>query len=66
MAASTASRLETRAAVLYNLITEHHRVLLAGEHGAVEPSVEAADYLEVDEDAELLARNLRHLNGEEL
>ena len=52
--------------MLYNFITEHHRVLLAGEHGEVEPSVEAADYLEVDDDAELLARNLRHLNGEEL
>ena len=63
--ARAASRLEARAAVLYNFITDHHRVLLAGEHGAAEPSVEAADFLEVDEDAELLARNLRHLNEQQ-
>ena len=49
--AHAASRLESRAAVLYNFITEHHRVLLAGAPGAAEPSVEAADFLEVDEDA---------------
>ena len=60
--AHAASRLESRAAVLYNFITEHHRVLLAGAPGAAEPSVEAADFLEVDEDAMLLARNLARLN----
>ena len=62
-----ATRLEQREALLYNLISERHRVLLAAAPGETARGVvEAADFLEVDESAELLAQNLAILNEQEL
>lgn len=56
--------LNTTAPVLWNVISEHHRVVaLPRTDGG--PAVELADFMEVDDSPELLEHNLRILNDKE-
>ena len=61
-----ARALGTQAPVLHNLITEAHRIHLATAPGVTRESVEATDFMEIEEGPELLAQNLVYLNEQEL
>ena len=64
--AHDAKALGEEADVLYNLITERHRVHIARAPGVTADSVEATDFIEIEEGALLLAQNLVYLNQMEL
>uniref|UniRef100_A0A7S1TZM1 Uncharacterized protein n=1 Tax=Phaeomonas parva TaxID=124430 RepID=A0A7S1TZM1_9STRA len=55
-----AELIDRRDGVIYNLITENHRIIVAADRGFLE----AADFLEVDEADELHGRNLAVMNDE--
>jgi len=62
---SVGQPLNTTVAVLWNVISEHHRVVAVPrlDGGA---AVELADFMEANDTPALLQRNLRVLNGKEL
>ena len=68
--AAGAVELQRREPVLWNIITERHKLAVvatstanpASEHPGQGAVLIAADFQEIDDDEELLARNLRSLN----
>eukprot|EP00615_Pteridomonas_danica_P008728 CAMPEP_0114350678 /NCGR_PEP_ID=MMETSP0101-20121206/16555_1 /TAXON_ID=38822 ORGANISM="Pteridomonas danica, Strain PT" /NCGR_SAMPLE_ID=MMETSP0101 /ASSEMBLY_ACC=CAM_ASM_000211 /LENGTH=374 /DNA_ID=CAMNT_0001490057 /DNA_START=155 /DNA_END=1279 /DNA_ORIENTATION=+ len=59
---SKAKKLDYVSPVLYNLITVNHRMFVVSKEDTGSVKVEVADFLELDEDDELLDWNLSQLN----
>jgi len=57
--------LNTTVPVVWNVITEHHRVVAVPRAGASR-ALELADFMEVDDSPEMLQSNLQELNHREL